>query len=233
MTIACVTSDPVQSEFFERSAASLGHQIELYSNGKQFMDRRSPSVAPDLFILSWALCDNPGSEVLRWIRKAGETRETPVIVVGHTSASHEVVAAFSEGADDFIVFPIDQEELLARVTARLRRSMVRINDECLTYGAYRIDMVARVVMHHEMPVTLTSREFDVLEILLRNLGRNVKREHIARSVWGREFEALSRTVDTHVSRVRSKLKLCGSSGVKLAAVYGHGYRLDLIRTAEA
>lgn len=227
MKVACVTSDAGQAVFLEQVVTMSGHQTMLYSSGRQLMGADCP-MDSDIFLVSWALQDISGCDVLRWIRTQLR-KPVPVILLGSGADGEDSVAAFSAGADDFVILPVRRDELMARLNARLRQSYPYYYAECLTYGAYKMDMVTRVMTHHSVPVPLTAREFDVLEVFFRNIGRVVDREYISKAVWGRELDALSRTVDTHISRVRSKLKFSESSDLKLAAVYGHGYRLDPVR----
>jgi DNA-binding response OmpR family regulator len=103
----------------------------------------------------------------------------------------------------------------------------------LRLAEFEIDLDRRVVQRHGAPVDLTQKDFDLAVFMFRNVGNLVSRGHILESVWGRSSDLNTRTVDTHVSRLRSKLGLVPEHGWKLTAVYQHGYRLEQIETGTA
>jgi DNA-binding response OmpR family regulator len=169
-----------------------------------------------------------GDAVLVWVR-ANVRDNLPVLFTTARDTEQDIVRALKEGADDYLVKPLRKHELLARVEALGRRSkpQPRLTD-ALRVGDFEIDLGKRTVLRAGRPVDLTQKDFDLAVFLFRNVGNLVSRGHILESVWGRSPDLNTRTVDTHVSRLRSKLGLVPEHGWRLTAVYQHGYRLEAI-----
>jgi len=139
----------------------------------------------------------------------------------------DIVAALKAGADDYLVKPLRKEELLARISALARRSGGRTTPRAaFQVGEFEIDPDRRLIMRDGGPIELTQKDFDLATFLFRNVGNLVSRGHILETVWGRSPELNTRTVDTHVSRLRTKLGLLPENGWRLSAIYQHGYRLE-------
>jgi DNA-binding response OmpR family regulator len=133
-----------------------------------------------------------------------------------------------------MVKPVRRLELLARVETLVRRTRPKQSEvEPLVIGPYLINLVDRVVNLDGVAIELTDKEYDLTVFLFRNIGRLTSRGHISESVWGRSSEVQSRTVDTHVSRVRKKLELGPARGVRLTPVYNFGYRLEKVSVPDA
>ena len=154
-------------------------------------------------------------------------RLPPVVFVTHRDAEEDVVHALQEGADDFLSKPVRRLELLARVNALWRRMQPGADDSPLDVPPYRIDAAQHRISIHGTPVELTQKEYDLALFLFRNVGRLLSRGHLLESVWGRAAVD-SRTLDTHISRLRVKLELRPESGFRLSPVYGYGYRLESV-----
>jgi DNA-binding response OmpR family regulator len=153
----------------------------------------------------------------------------PVLFTTARDAEADIVQALKAGADDYLVKPLRKQELLARVEALGRRARPKPRTaEHLKLAEFDVDVDRRVVNRHGVEVDLTQKDFDLAVFLFRNVGNLVSRGHILESVWGRTSDLNTRTVDTHVSRLRSKLGLVPENGWKLTAVYQHGYRLEQV-----
>jgi DNA-binding response OmpR family regulator len=153
--------------------------------------------------------------------------QTPILFLTHRDAEEDVVQALEAGADDFLVKPPRERELLARVDSVGRRGRDGLpQDETLVVPPFRIDLKRREIETNGMIADLTRREFDVALLLFRNVGKVLSRGHIMQVVWGQSAATLTRTVDMHVSRVRKVLGLSASIGLRLTAIYGYGYRLE-------
>ncbi|GLT23703.1 DNA-binding response regulator [Zoogloea oryzae] len=142
--------------------------------------------------------------------------------------------AFTHGADDFIRRGTGHRELLARIEAVLRRRMrshVIGRPVALQVAPYAFDLNARIARLHGVTVPLTDREFDLALLLFRNIGRLFSRDHLLATFWHGQYS--SRTVDTHVSRVRRRLMLDARHGLRLVSEYGRGYRLKRVRASRA
>ena len=143
-----------------------------------------------------------------------------------------VCSALKCGADDFIVKPAKPLELLARIEAVARRSKPGALP-LLRMGAYEVDVQRQILSFNGKPVPMTQKEFDLSVCLFQNPGKLMSRDHLLNKVWGLNTEVDTRTVDTHVSRLRKKLFLDGKQGWKLVPVYGYGYRFDRVDIEEA
>jgi len=184
----------------------------------------------DLLLLEWEVADLDGMEVLRWARRHLDPR-LPILFLARHGEEDDMAAALAAGADDYMVKPIRRTELVARMAALLRRAYpdARVNEEApLTCGAYTFDVMARQVSRHGALVTLTPKEFELALLMFRNLDRVVPREHMVLAIWGRDIPPMSRTIDTHISRVRNKLELWECHGVRVQPIYTYGYRLERV-----
>jgi len=202
-----------------------GHNYQLVSNGKDFMKVVSRE-SFDLIILDWMLPDTSGDKLLSWVREHIDW-PVPVIIVTALDTEEDIVRGLTLGADDYIAKPLRRKEFLARIQAVLRRSHARSDaKEILRLPPYQIDCVAHTVSMDGKHVDLTQKEFELANFLFHNIGRVLSRGHILESVWGQSSDVHTRTVDTHVSRLRTKLALSSENGWRLSAIYNHGYRLE-------
>lgn len=229
MRIAILEDDAEQAALMQTHLSAAGHDCGVYSSGKALIvDAGRESF--DLFLLDWQVPDLSGEDVLRWVRKH-VAAPVPVMFVTNRDSEKDIVSALEQGADDYMKKPISRAELLARVSALLRRAYPHKSAESLTIETYSFDLKNQTLAHAGAAVELTQKEFDLALFLFQNLGRLLSRGHILSAVWGRAVEIPSRTMDTHVSRIRSKLNLRPESGFRLTPVYNYGYRLEQIGKA--
>ncbi len=182
----------------------------------------------DMLVIDWQVPDLDGAEVLRWAREKLPAN-LPVLFMTSRSGEDDIVAGLAAGADDYMIKPIRRGELVARVQALLRRAYPNQNAvEQLQFGNYVFEVRTARLTVNGAPVDLTQKEFDLALLFFRNLGRPLSRAYILEAVWARDIEIPSRTMDTHVSRVRTKLQLRPDNGFRLAPVYSYGYRLEQI-----
>ncbi|MCW5577836.1 MAG: response regulator transcription factor [Dokdonella sp.] len=204
-----------------------GYAVRCYRSAAEYR-RAQGSDAIDLLMLDWMLPDGNGLEVLEAIR-ASRNASLPVIFLTVRDSEDDIVRALSGGGDDYVVKPPKQRELLARVGAVLRRHLgERGDDEGFVLDPYHIDARRRRVLIDGRAIDLTQREFDLANFLFRRHGRVVGRDALLKHVWNLGATVSTRTVDTHVSRLRKKLELGGERGWRLTAVYQHGYRLEQV-----
>ncbi len=186
-----------------------------------------------MLILDWQVPDLSGVEVLRQSRDNLPTN-MPVLVLANRSGEDDIIEGMDAGANDYMVKPIRRIELVARVQALLRRAYPELhNVEQINFGPYLFEVRTGRMLLNGKPIELTQKEFDLALLFFRHLGRPLSRAFIHESVWSREVELISRTMDTHVSRVRNKLQLRPENGYRLAPVYSYGYRLEQVGAAAA
>lgn len=227
MRIALLEDDVAVGLAMQQWLEATGHIVHNFTSGKTIV-REAARESFDMFLLDWHVPDLSGEEVLRWLREK-QLSTAPVLFATSRDSEEDIVAALQAGADDYMVKPVRRLELLARVESLLRRTQTKQAEiEPLSIGPYRINLVDRVVSLDGEPIEMTDKEYELTVFLFRNIGRLTSRGHISESVWGRSSDVQSRTVDTHVSRVRKKLELGPARGVRLTPVYNFGYRLERV-----
>jgi DNA-binding response OmpR family regulator len=175
----------------------------------------------DVILLDILLPKLDGLSLLRDLRKRGMT--TPILLLTARDAVDDRVTGLDAGADDYLVKPFSFSELLARIRALLRRPVLRAGDRLVT-GDIAMDLGARTVTRSTQPVTLTPREYAVLEFLLRHPGQALSRTQIAEGVWSWEFNGESNVVDVYIGYLRRKLDSDGAPSI-IETLRGYGYRL--------
>ncbi len=166
----------------------------------------------------------PGMDGFTLARNArADGVQTPILMLTAHDAVEDRVAGLNCGADDYLVKPFVEEELIARIGAILRRGDRQVL-AVVEAGGLRIDLAARRVTFEDKPVVLGATEFRVLELLARNAGIALSRSQIVERIWDYDFDGSSNIVDVYVSQLRRKLKNIGAAGV-IETVWGVGYRL--------
>jgi DNA-binding response OmpR family regulator len=224
LRILYLEDEPVQAELARRWLESEGHFVQAHARGGdaiKAVERDSFDVA----ILDWMVPDISGEEVLRWIRR--RRPDMPVLFATSQDDEKEIVHILELGADDYLVKPLRRAEFVTRVKALGRR--LRAPAEArgvLELPPYRIDPVGRTVHKGGREIKMTPRMADLAMLLFSKRGELVSRAEIYQQVWGHLEQQETRTVDTHVSRLRSALELDGTQGWKLVSIYQHGYRME-------
>ncbi|MCC6609658.1 MAG: response regulator transcription factor [Burkholderiales bacterium] len=232
MRIALLEDDPSQSDLVRFWLSGAGHICHAFERSREFM-RALTRDSFDILVLDWELPDVNGDEVLAWLRANGHD-SVPVLFTTARDSEDDIVAALKAGADDYLIKPLRKQELLARIDALVRRAgRPAAPGSGLKVAEFEIDIDRRVITRNGARVDLTQKDFDLAAFLFRNVGNLVSRGHILESVWGRSPDLNTRTVDTHVSRLRTKLGLLPENGWRLSAVYQHGYRLERLAAEDA
>ncbi|WP_075365519.1 MULTISPECIES: response regulator transcription factor [Desulfosporosinus] len=201
-----------------------GFVVSEAADGKQVLDLvRNHSI--DLILLDLLMPEIDGWTVCKIIRK--ET-QIPIIMLTAKGEENDRVLGFDLGADDYVVKPFSARELAARVKAVLRRLDVEQSSEhTITYQGLRIDRIRREVEVNGTSVQLTTKEFELLLCLVQDPGRIYSRDQLLNLVWEYDYCGDSRTVDTHVNRLRSKLDEQAGSSDFIQTVRGVGYKFEL------
>lgn len=224
MRVAVLEDDLVQQQSMQEALSKANIEAKIFGTGKDFgFALRRESF--DAMVLDWTVPDTTGIEVLKSLRETG-TR-IPVLFATVRDAEEDIVEALNAGADDFMVKPLRGAELIARLHALVRRAQPPTTDQrYLNYDRFSFDLRTQALTVAQSPVEMTQKEFHLALLFFRNVGRPLSRGHIREEVWGHDSDVPSRTMDTHVSRVRTKLGLRPEEGYLLAPVYSYGYRLE-------
>ena len=225
MFIALLEDDSDQSDLVGAWLEEAGHKCAVFDSGKE-ITKSLLHESYDLLILDWLVPDMNGLEVLEWVRETLDWR-IPILFITQRDAEEDVVQALQHGADDYMAKPVKRAEMLARIESISRRSHGSTgSDDNLEFLPYSLQRSTQSVKLNDMPIEVTRKEFELTLFLFRNAGRILSRGYILETVWGRSAEVNTRTVDTHISRLRRKLFLGPQNGWRLSSIYQHGYRLE-------
>jgi len=223
--ILIVEDEKDLAELVEYNLRGAGYETDTAGTGAAAL-ARARAVPPDLMLLDLMLPDIGGSEVLRLLKEDGELRRIPVVIVSAKGQEVDRIQGLELGADDYVVKPFSVRELLLRVKAVLRRSdLEEAPGAPLAAGAIQMDTGRHQVRVHGLEVVLTALEFRLLRTLLERPDRVQSREVLLSDVWGIQAEIHTRTVDTHIKRLREKL---GPAGDIIETVRGVGYKLGAV-----
>jgi len=198
-----------------------GFTTEAAGNGEEALDKVEEK-PPDLIILDLMMPKMDGAEVCRALKREERTRRIPIIMLTAKGEEIDRVVGFELGADDYVAKPFSPRELVLRVKAVLKRMTTSAEPaEFLNYKDLQVDLSRHRVTVANKPVELTSTEFKLLTTLLQRRGRVQTRDHLLETAWGYDYVGFTRTVDTHIRRLRVKL---GKAGDCIETVRGVGYR---------
>jgi two-component system, OmpR family, phosphate regulon response regulator PhoB len=198
-----------------------GFSISTASDGAAGLNK-ARSEKPDFVILDLMLPKMSGLEVCKILKTDSATRHIPIMMLTAKAEEIDRIVGLEFGADDYVVKPFSPREVILRINAILRRGTAEQTDERLSAGPITIDPARHQVSVGGKLVNLTSLEFKLLRTLMQRRGRVQERDRLLNDVWGYESVIDTRTVDTHVRRLREKL---GKGGDVIETVRGFGYRL--------
>lgn len=178
---------------------------------------------PQLLLLDIMLPEEDGLSVLKKLRGRPDTARLPIIMLTALDSEYDKVLGLDNGADDYISKPFGMMELISRIRALLRRTDTGDTPADYTVGSLFVSPTRRLVRSCDREVALTYKEFELLSLLLENIGSVMTRDQILRQVWGLGFDGENRTVDVHIRTLRSKLGKCGGL---IHTVRGVGYKLE-------
>jgi DNA-binding response OmpR family regulator len=228
MKIAILDFDLFQAESVCAILASIGHECHPFTSDTELLQRFSDDPY-DLFVLN---VQDPEEEtnLVQAVRKQVPAT-VPILCITGSANEDEIIASLDAGANDYMFRPIRRRDLVTRVLVLLRRAYpFQTDGEQLHFGPYVFEPRRGRITIMGKPVDVTRKEFDLALLFFRNVGRPLSRTLIVETVWGGNPPEMSRTMDTHVSRVRHKLGLIPGHGFRLAPVYGFGYRLDQVKS---
>jgi DNA-binding response OmpR family regulator len=223
MRILVVEDERKVASFLRQGLQEEGHAVEVAADGAAALELLVAAPEYDLVVLDLMLPKRDGFEVLRDLRR--RKIRTPVLVLTARDAVADKVTGLDLGADDYLTKPFAFEEFLARVRALLRRGAAP-GAPVLRLADLTLDPATRAVTRGPRRITLTAREYALLEYFLRNVGRVLTRPMIAQHVWGLDFDPESNIVDVYVGYLRRKIDADGDRRL-LHTVRGAGYRLAL------
>ncbi|AVV34604.1 MAG: DNA-binding response regulator [Cobetia sp.] len=233
MQIGILEDDHDQRDYLTLCLEAQGHELAGFERASQLL-RALRERSFDLLIIDWQLPDACGMELTRTLRSEHGWRGL-ILFITASQGEEDVVHALQHGADDFLAKPIRPAELTARVEALGRRFVTSdtnyLQPKVAISDQYRIEPDEHTIWCGEEPVALTQREYQLASLLLRHVGELYSRAYLLEMIWGVNGDISTRTVDTHVSRLRRKLGLNGSRGLRLKSVYQYGYRLESCATA--
>jgi two-component system alkaline phosphatase synthesis response regulator PhoP len=220
--ILIVDDEPEIVRGLEDNLRFEGYDTSAAFDGEEAL-RRATTEAPDLVLLDVMMPRLSGWDVCRELRRRGI--DVPIIMLTARGEEADRVGGLELGADDYVAKPFSLRELLARVRAVLRRPGPRQTFETFAFGDVRIHRRSRRVVKAGAEVRLTRKEFDLLVYLVLHRGEIVTRDRLLDEVWGYERFPTTRTVDTHVLRLRRKLEPDPDRPVWIETVHGQGYKL--------
>ncbi|MEJ2855224.1 MULTISPECIES: response regulator transcription factor [unclassified Saccharothrix] len=221
--VLVVDDDVTVRDVVRRYLELAGHHVELVGDGEQAL-RRVAEREPDLVVLDLML---PGIDGLEVCRRLRQRSAVPVVMLTALGQEEDRIAGLTLGADDYVTKPFSPRELALRVTSVLRRSRAAAtaSPSVLVDGDLRVDVGAHTAWQDGVELALTTREFDLLAFFLTHPGTAFSRAELLSRVWGWEFGDQS-TVTVHVRRLREKVEVDAARPVRIATVWGVGYRWD-------
>ena len=219
--IYCVEDDDNIRELVIYTLETTGLKAKGFAEGTAFMEALAFDT-PELILLDIMLPGEDGLELLKKLKNSAKTKDIPVIMVTAKGAEYDKVIGLDSGADDYVTKPFGMMELVSRIKAVLRRSGRVQEQDMLSVNGVSVDVKKHEVKVAGEIVTLTLKEFELLERLMRNQNIVLTRDQLLEDIWGYDFDGETRTVDVHVRTLRQKL---GEKGDIINTVRGVGYRI--------
>lgn len=213
-------------ELLQFNLVNAGYKVITANNGLDALKKVKEN-KPDLLLLDLMLPGMDGLDVCKEIKRDKETSKTSIIMLTAKSEELDKILGLELGADDYITKPFSIRELLARVKAVLRRSSSdEISEEIYEIGRLKVDFERNEVLINNEKVELTLKEFELLEILIKNKGKILRRETLLDKVWGYEYIGETRTVDVHIRYLRKKVEDDDKNPKFIETIRGVGYRFN-------
>ena len=225
MNIAVLDDDQAHNDLMAAMLRQAGHRCQVFDAPPAFLAELRRQTF-DLLIMDWNMPEMSGIDVLKRLPELLSV-VLPVLLVTSRSVESDVVEGLNAGADDYLVKPFEPAILMARVAALLRRAYPATPASGgEVHEGFTFDPATETVARDGKTEQLTAKEFALALTLFRNLSRALSRDYLLERVWGHRAELETRTLDAHISRLRTKLALRPANGFRLVTVYGFGYRLE-------
>lgn len=222
--ILVVEDEPAIQELIAVNLVRAGHHV-LRAADAETAQGLVRTALPDLILLDWMLPGMSGIDLARRLRSEPRTREVPIIMLTARGEERDKIAGLETGADDYITKPFSPRELLARITAVLRRRAPQATEDAVEAGGLRLDPAAHRVTAAGSEVALGPTEFRLLHFLMTHAERVHSRAQLLDRVWGDHVFVEERTVDVHIRRLRAALEASGRDAL-VQTVRGSGYRFS-------
>lgn len=219
--IYCVEDDDNIRELVIYTLETTGLKAKGFAEGAEFMEALAFDT-PELILLDIMLPGEDGLAILRKLKSSSKTKDIPVIMVTAKGTEYDKVIGLDSGADDYVTKPFGMMELVSRIKAVLRRSGQTADKADLEIDGVKMNVKKHEVTVDGQTVTLTLKEYELLERLMRNRNIVLTRDQLLEDIWGYDFDGETRTVDVHVRTLRHKL---GEKSAIIETVRGVGYRI--------
>ncbi len=219
-----VEDDPALSELLEFRFVKEGYDVRVTADGDEALIMAREDL-PDLMILDWMIEGTSGIEVCRRLRRDKVTAHLPIIMLTAREAEDDRIRGLETGADDYITKPFSPRELLARVSAVLRRIRPALAGESITVGDITLDPVAHRVTRGDIALELGPTEYRLLKFFIESPRRVFSRNQLLDGVWGTDSDIELRTVDVHIRRLRKAIKIEGAKD-PIRTVRSAGYSFE-------
>jgi two-component system alkaline phosphatase synthesis response regulator PhoP len=200
-----------------------GYKVVLASNGVDAV-KLAKAESPELILLDLMLPGMDGYDVCKEIRRDNNISNIPIIMITAKGEELDKILGLELGADDYITKPFSIRELMARVKAVLRRTNTQYADKSYSFGNITIDFNKHEVLKNNTRIDLTLKEFELLEILIKNKGRVMTRDFLLDKIWGYDYIGETRTVDVHIRHLRQKVEDDDKNPKYIETIRGIGYR---------
>lgn len=220
--IYCVEDDVNIRELVIYTLNSTGMEAKGFEDGKHLWEALEAGI-PELILLDIMLPGDDGISILKKLKTSAKMKDIPVIMLTAKGTEYDKVVGLDSGADDYVTKPFGMMELVSRIKAVLRRTGTPVSKDVLSAGSIALDVKKHQVLVDGREVILTLKEFDLLELLLRNKNSVLSRDQLLTRVWGYDFGGETRTVDVHIRTLRQKLS---TDKEFIETIRGVGYRIS-------
>ncbi|AJY09594.1 response regulator transcription factor [Burkholderia dolosa] len=225
MIVAILEDVVTQAELVARWLEKAGYKTEVRHDGASFVEMvRARRV--DVLLLDWDVPGMSGIDVMHWARESFAAAQ-PIIMMTQHDGEDDIVFGLNSGADDYLVKPLRERELVARVSAQARKYYPDTQRaRLIQLGKFVLDAGTYVATVDGEPVELSQREFELARMLFESIGRIVSKDMMIKHVWGVVDRKYDATLATYVSKLRRSLGLRPANGLVISTIYNYGYRLE-------